>query len=119
MKIVKASNGQETVKMSKAEWEGICKQAGWMTKEAVTPLINTQRPKRAPYSKVRSTVNTLIRGLQDGLVKLEEAGKNNPNITQEEMAQYLATGNGLNVAITTPIIKLALSRPDDAAESLY
>ena len=38
MKIVKASNGKDTVKMSKSEWQQIGKTAGWMTKKAMVEI---------------------------------------------------------------------------------
>ena len=38
MKIIKTASGKKTIKMSKKEWAGIGKKAGWMHKEALLGL---------------------------------------------------------------------------------
>ena len=37
MKIVTASNGKQTVKMSKTEWQNIGKKAGWVGGQQLPP----------------------------------------------------------------------------------
>jgi hypothetical protein len=41
MKILKAANGKETIKINKSEWESLGKTAGWMNDEIIPSQIVT------------------------------------------------------------------------------
>ena len=41
MKIIKASNGKKTIKMSRTEWESIGSRAGWIKEAEISHYIET------------------------------------------------------------------------------
>ena len=63
MKIIKTANGKSKVKLSRKEWEGIGKQAGWMTPPSVANDTETWNGvnefKQSPEGK------QVIESLQD------------------------------------------------------
>ena len=53
MKIVIASNGKKTIKMSKSEWEQIGKTAGWMKIAQTDPGMTQFNPKKLDSNNIQ------------------------------------------------------------------
>ena len=94
MKILTASNGKKTIKMTKVEWQQIGKTAGWdPVKRMYTPEDTESTPESylsenaAPYLS-----RDQVKGKVDS--KLEELKASNINATPEELAEIV---NGSNV----------------------
>ena len=90
MKVVTASNGKQTVRMSKKEWQDIGKKAGWMKKAqeiggeldsmlSENPFENSDQNLEDKVSRRRSVEVTL----SDGEVIRTEI-----NGTKEEIEKY-------------------------------
>ena len=74
MKIVTASNGKKTVKISKAEWQQIGKQAGWM-KVANDGDLTSSTPNTFNIKEWSINCNKLLRRILDVVANGEGSRK--------------------------------------------
>lgn len=63
MKIVTASNGKQTVKMSKTEWQQMGQKAGWVTAQQGLQMPPPPPASGAPIDQAQSGTNVSFNGL--------------------------------------------------------
>ena len=102
MKIVTASNGKKTIKMSKNEWNQIGKKAKWYRRAARFNLDeggqsaqdnqDSKNQARVNYIKGMMTeIETIFKGVQD-IYSKTMAIPNNDDVQQRAFLEQLAQG---------------------------
>ena len=99
MKIVTASSGKKTIKLSHKEWKAIGKKAGWMKKAAVGGVY--QPNETVLYNGTRGSAEaTFLRYLDDNMAVINLNGKQlkcnltslSPSMTERQVDVDLSLG---------------------------
>ena len=74
MKIIKTASGKQTIKMSKSEWEGIGKKAGWM-KEAQSMFTGYKDKYPEAHDVANRMINYMKLQIEDNIGKIKDIEK--------------------------------------------
>jgi len=85
MNLIKTANGKQALKLTKADWIGIGKQAGWLTKEAIWPFKSKSHPVAEPTETAPAPVANRSCPACDGVNKQQcQYCKGAGTVTEEE-----------------------------------
>jgi ABC-type phosphate/phosphonate transport system ATPase subunit len=107
MKIVTASNGKETVKMSKKEWESLGKKAGWMrTAQPIQQQTQPVQQQTQPVQQQSDRSNmTFERLMQDPSFKKTFETLKSQKANKAQILDYWKQ-NGINYTSMPEILEV-------------